>query len=368
MTADAPGDSRAQGDINLQPFNQVNAFSFIHTFSPTLINEFRVNFTRFAYNQIVSDSNIDFGIPRIEIEGYNFDRIRFGPPQGATTPASFAENTYDFRDTVTKTIQSHTLRLGLDISPEQNNNNLSGAARPLYVDHNIWNLANDAPIFEAVDVNPNTGGAASAQRYLRSKDYGFFFQDDWKIRPNFTLNMGLRYDYFQPFNDAKGQLSNITIPNDVLADAFVSSVNTLIHQTKRDFGPRLGFSWAPSRFKNGSTVVRGGAGIVYNRPDDVLFGNAAFNPPGYARTSICCGTSTADFGTPFANSQILYTLGNTRAYNSYPANPALAFGVDPVTGGLCGNAACLPANDIPVNLRWVVELPRCVRVHLFAGN
>ena len=104
--------------------------------------------------------------------------------------------------------------------------------------------------------------------------------------------------------------------NDVLADAICIVRDTLIHQTKRDFGPRLGFSWAPSRFKNGSTVVRGGAGIVYNRPDDVLFGNAAFNPPGYARTSICCGTSTADFGTPFANGQILYTLGNTRAYNS----------------------------------------------------
>ena len=75
---------------------------------------------------------MDFGIPRIEIEGYNFDRPRFGPPQGSTTPAAFVENSFDVRDTVTKNVQNHSLRLGVDVIAEQNNNNLSGAARPLY--------------------------------------------------------------------------------------------------------------------------------------------------------------------------------------------------------------------------------------------
>ena len=56
---------------------------------------------------------------------------------------------------------------------------------------------------KAIDANPQTGGPADAQRYLRSKDYGFFFQDDWKVKPNFTLNLGLRYEYFSPFSDAK---------------------------------------------------------------------------------------------------------------------------------------------------------------------
>lgn len=350
VTADAPGESRPMGDINLQPFNQVQAISFIHTFSSTLINEARANFTRFAFNQVSSDSNVNFGIPRIGIEGYAFPQIMFGPPQGATTPAIFVENTFDFRDTITVNIQSHTLRMGIDVSPEQNNNDLSGAARPLYVDHNVWNFANDTPIFESVDFNPQTGGPANAQRYLRSKDWGFFFQDDWKVRPNFTLNLGLRYDYFEPFTDAKNHLSNITIPDGVLANASLHTVSSLIHPTKRDFGPRLGFAWTPSHFKNGDTVIRGGAGVLYNKPDDVLFGNAAFNPPNYGRANICCGTAATDFGTPFANGQILYELGSTTAYNSYPANPALAYGIDPVTGGICGNKACLPANDIPVEI------------------
>src|ERR1700686_1083791 len=125
ITADNAGRDRPQGDLTIKPFNQVQGFSFIRTFSPTTLNEFRINFTRFNFNQIATSQNVNFGIPRIEIEGYNgFDRIRFGPPQGATTPAAFVENSFDFRDTVTKNIQNHALRMGVDVIAEQNNNNL----------------------------------------------------------------------------------------------------------------------------------------------------------------------------------------------------------------------------------------------------
>jgi len=349
VTPDNAGRDRPQGDLSIQPFNQVQAFSFVRTFSPTLTNEFRVNFTRFNFNQIATSQNVNFGIPRIEIEGYAFDRIRFGPPQGATTPAAFVENSYDLRDTVTKNIQSHTLRMGFDFIDEQNNNNLSGAARPIYSHVRLWNFANDTPIFEGIDANPRTGGPADAQRYLRSKDIAFFFQDDWKVKPNLTLNLGLRYEYFSPFSDAKNHLSNITFGSGgVLKTSTVGPVPRLIGRTMRDFGPRLGFAWSPLRAE-GNTVVRGGGGVVYNRPDDVLFGNAAFNPPNYARFSLCCGTASTDFGTPFDKGQILYTLGQSTAFNSYPANPALALGIDPATGAICGNP-CTPANDVPVEI------------------
>ena len=335
-TADSPGRSRPQGDLNIQPTNQVNAFSFIRIFSPTVVNEFRMNFTRFDFNQIATSQNVNFGIPRIEIEGYSFDRIRFGAPQASTTPAEFVENTYDFRDSVSITHLSHALKLGFELSPEQNNNNLSGMARPLYVMHNIWNFPNDTPIFEQIDANPTTGGPADAQRYLRSKDIALFIQDDWRVRSNLTLNFGLRWEYFTPLSDAKGRLPNLVFgTGGVLEDSAVRPTQMLIGRTMRDAGPRFGFAWSPSRFK-GNAVVRGGAGVVYNPPDDVLFANAAFNPPNYARFGLCCGTDTS----PFAAGTILYALGATNAYNSYPANPALAFGIDPATGAVCGNAAC----------------------------
>ncbi len=357
-TADSPGRSRQQGDLNIQPLNQVQAVSFIHIFSPTLINEFRVNFTRFNFNQIATSQNVNFGIPRIEVEGYSFDRLRWGAPQASTTPAIFVENSYNFRDKVTKNIRSQALSAGFDFTAEQNNNDLSGMARPLYSSHLIWNFVNDAPIFEQIDANPQTGGPADAQRGLRSKDIAAFFQDDWKLRPNLTLNLGLRWEYFKPLTDANNRLTNINFgPGGVLATSTLAHVNSLIPSTKRNFGPRLGFAWSPSRF-HGDAVVRGGGAIAFNRPDDVLFGNAAFNPPGYARFGLCCGTSDGQsnfppgggdgFGSPFDGGAILYALGASNAFNSYPANPALAFGIDPKNGGVCANKAC--TSDQPVEI------------------
>ncbi len=369
-TADAPGRSRPQGDLNIQPLNQVQAVSFIHTFSPTLINEMRVNFTRFNFNQIATSQNVDFGIPRIEIQDLPFDRIRFGAPQASTTPAIFVENSYNFRDKISKTAGNHALSAGFDFVAEQNNNDLSGMARPLYVMDGLWNFPNDTPIFEQIDANPQTGGPADAQRYLRSKYYAFFFQDDWKVKPNLTLNLGMRWEYSAPITDAKNNFHNIQFgPGGVLATSTLIPVNSLTQATIRDVGPRFGFAWSPSRFKQGSTVVRGGGGIAYNRPDDVLFGNAAFNPPNYARFGLCCGTSGGQpggdvFGSPFAGNTILYATGASNAFNSYPANPALAFGINPLTGGVCANSAC--TSDQPVEIYGGSPSYRDAYVYLYS--
>jgi len=83
-------------------------------------------------------------------------------------------------------------------------------------------------------------------------------------------------------------------------------------------------------------VVRGGFGVAYNRTDDVLFSNARGNPPAFARFNLCCGTD----GSPFDGGAILYALGSSNSATSYPVNPALAFGIDPKNGGVCGNASC----------------------------
>src|SRR6266849_553045 len=335
LGSDSGGRSRPQADIAQKPQNQTEALTWIRILSSTMVNEARFNFTRFAFNQISANSNVNFGIPRVEIEGYNFDRIRFGADRSEATPAVFTQNTYNFRDTLSKVYRTHAFRMGFDLSAEQDNNNLLGGARPLYSNVRLWNFANGTPIFEAINADPRTGGPAQGQRYLRSKATAFFVQDDWKVRPNLTLNFGLRYEYYPPLSDAKGQLSNITIPSSGLVNATVGLTSSLIQPDRNNFGPRLGFAWSPSRFRE-NTVVRGGFGLAYNRTDDVLFSNARGNPPAFARFNLCCGTD----GSPFDGGAILYALGSSNSATSYPVNPALAFGIDPKNGGVCGNAAC----------------------------
>src|SRR6185295_12151433 len=112
------------------------------TLSPTLLNEARFNFTRFADDGVADASNVNFGIPRLEIEGLPLpDRIRFGARQDETTPGKFAQNQYEFRDNLSKVVGSHALRFGVEMRWEQDNNSLVGGARPLYSFQGLFNLA-----------------------------------------------------------------------------------------------------------------------------------------------------------------------------------------------------------------------------------
>src|ERR1043165_1556365 len=129
---DAAGRSRPMGDIFTEPQNLFGMVTWNRTISATLLNEARFNATRFAFNEVESSSSTNFGIPRIEIETYPFDRIRFGAPWAETTPGIFAENTFEFRDTVRWVHGNQAWSFGGEIRKEQDNNDLSGGSRPLY--------------------------------------------------------------------------------------------------------------------------------------------------------------------------------------------------------------------------------------------
>jgi hypothetical protein len=347
LNSDGSGRSRPQGDIAQKPQSQSEAISWIRTLSPTLVNEARLNFTRFAFDQVAANQNVAWNIPRIEIEGYNFDRIRFGADRAETTPAIFVQNTFNFRDVLSKVKGSHALKFGFDLSAEQDNNDLLGGARPIYSNVRLWNFANDAPIYEGINADPRTGGPAAGQRYLRSKAMALFAQDDWKLRPNLTVNLGLRYEYYPPLSDAKAQLSNLIFGSNGLVNSKVVIVSSLVPPDRNNFAPRLGFAWSPSRFRE-NTVVRGGVGVAYNRTDNTMFSNARGNPPSFARFGLCCGTSPLDWSTPYWGGRITYVLGTSNSATSYPVNPALAFGIDPVTGGVCADALCTNDQGVEV--------------------
>jgi hypothetical protein len=322
--------ARPNDDVPFKPLNSAGTAIYIHTFSPSWLNEFRANFTRFAENGIVDGGNsVNWGIPYINVQSMPFtNNPQYGVNWAQTTPAVFAENTYEIRDMVTHTWGSRTIRLGGEVREEQDNDNLSGESRPIYAMQGIWSMANDAPIFEQITANPNTGGIPGTQRYFRSKNIAAYGQYDWKAKPNLTLNLGLRWEYFEPLHN-KG--FDINYPILGPAGAELSGMVLRPHGNLWDsqwgnFGPKVGLAWTP--WTDNKVVFRTGFAMAYNHLDIALFNPALEDGPNVALYNLCCGTNSKDFGTPFANGSILYATGSSNSPFSYPKNPALATGVN----------------------------------------
>lgn len=343
-------DSAAQGrliaDLPRQPLNTSGTILYNAILSPTTLNEARVNATRFAEDQQQSaaDAGVNFGIPRVEVEGLPFDRIRFGAPQGENTPGIFAQNIFEFSDTLSKVLGNHAMKFGVVYRNEQDNSDQSGGARPIYSFSGLFNLANDTPIFEGINADPRTGLPADSQRYFTTNYYGAFVQDDWKARPNLTLNFGVRYEYYSPLAEKDSRLSNLFFGSQGLVNSQVRPVDQLSEPDRNNFAPRIGFAYGPRIRPFGDfvteerTVIRGGFGVAYNRIPVAPLANVRGNTPFFARYGICCGTAAQDFGSPFAGGQILYAVGSSNSVTSYPRNPALAQGIDPASGGAVNGA------------------------------
>src|SRR4029079_17294435 len=113
----------------------------------------------------------------------------------------------------------------------------------------LFNLANDTPIFYQINADPETGGIANAESHFLSSSYGVFFQDDWKLRPNLTLNFGLRYEYFGVLKEQNNQVANFVFgPNGGLTALRVDQTSQLYNPDKNNFAPRFGFAYSPKRF------------------------------------------------------------------------------------------------------------------------
>jgi hypothetical protein len=341
LAADAGAEARPSADYGTKNFSPSGFLSWIRTINPTTLNEARLNFTRYGYNGITSNPQVNFAIPRIEIQNAiptQSQRIMFGAPQGDTSPGIVAQNTFAFRDVLSKVMGNKAWKFGFEYTHEQDNDSLIGGARPDQVFNGLWNFANGTPIFEQIEVNPLTGAAPTTRgQYYRSSTYGLFAQNDWKLRPNLTINLGLRFEYYAPPTEAKDHLANFEPFNDPiqgLAGGFATNPRAMWKPTWRNVGPRLGFAWSPMMYDS-KLVFRGGFGVAYDRFDNNSFDNTRNNPPYVANYGICCGTAglpTDGFGTPFVDGQIAFNLGTSNNPQSYPANPALITPLNPQNG------------------------------------
>jgi len=346
------GGNRPLEDVGFAPKNYVGTLGWTRTISSVMVNEARINFTRFAFDQLQPTGQTNYGIPQIRL--FDFDASGLGDagtlmgiPQAGTTPGKLAENTFAFRDTVSWVRGVHAFKFGVDITREQNNDNEPGFERPNYQFRGLLNFANDACcFFEGVAADPVTGGIPNGQRYLRTAAYSLFVQDDWKLRPNLTVNLGLRWEYFPAINEAKGLMSNYIFGSQGFVNGSVQAVKQLYNGDKNNFGPRLGFAWSPNVLGH-KTVLRGGFGILYNRPFQTEYSNIRQNTPFFAQVSTCCFFDPGKITGPPPGSGILYGIGSSSNASSYAPNPNFSFGVAP-DGALCANAGCTAVTKVDI--------------------
>ncbi|MCI0402835.1 MAG: TonB-dependent receptor, partial [Acidobacteria bacterium] len=119
-------------------------------------------------------------------------------------------------------------------------------------------------------------------RKFRQREWAGYVQDSWKIRPNLTLNLGLRYEFKGVPFEANGLLSNLFADPSGSAPFTFELVGPdagrlFYNNDTTNFEPRIGFSWDP--FKDGKTAIRGGYGIFHDRIFGNLFGNSRGAPP-----------------------------------------------------------------------------------------
>ncbi len=327
--------SRPQSDVNSDRLTYLIGGIYTRTISSTMINEFRFNTTKWGFDEIDSNPDADFGLPRVEIEAIWGDRLRFGFPRADTTPGFFNQRQYDFRNVLTKIAGNHTIKIGGEYRREVNNGASPGGARPLYSFTRMWNFANGTPVFQAFNADA-TGTPKSNEVPFNTANIGAFFQDNWKFRTNLTLNLGLRWEYLAPIKVSGGnELGRLKLGSNGLNDAVIERVKTFTDPDYNNFAPQLGFAWSPRRFDD-KLVIRGGGGIGYDRLASALFNNSRFVPPNAARYSICCGNSGNNGVTGATTGTIQFVRSTDGTITGYPRNPTIGGGFGPNGGPVNG--------------------------------
>ncbi len=269
---------------------------WVHVFSPAVVNSARVGFTRVVWVQSVpTDPSGQFGLngnskvgitfPAQQYVGFSFQGI--SPLSGVGTPAnigSIIDNTYSYGDDLTWQHGLHLISLGVQAVRYQNNyitsnnqgflgafnynGNFTGNPNPGAIDGTGYAGA-DFVLDRVSSANVEEAGVLVGQRQWRTAG---FVQDDWKILPNLTINLGLRYEYDQPWYEVNNKTANVIlsgpksgtiiyggrIPVGALPGAQLCSNRACYQPTYNQIMPRIGFAYQPrDRF-----VIRGGYGTT----------------------------------------------------------------------------------------------------------
>ena len=263
-----------------------------HIFSATFVNTARIGFSRSVGQQNIPVSALNplAADPKLGVGGGAFAPTinpvpGFQPIQGGlgqSSPGTNTDNSYQGYDDAFLTRGTHTLKFGFAVERIQQNATRS-ATQPggRFTFGSLTGFYLNQPLSFLVAAQNSVFGKAVG---VRQTAFGAYIADDWRVRPNLTLNIGLRYEPVTLPTEAHGGFG-------VLKDIFSGNEQIPVknlwsrNQTLRNFEPRVGFAWDP--FHDGKTAVRGGFGIFDMLPLPwVYYFNTSSSLPFTLQTSV----------------------------------------------------------------------------------
>lgn len=171
----------------------------------------------------------------------------------------YTNYTYSVIDSLSVLQGTHSLKFGAEIRPVRIYTDRLGGTT--YTFSNLDALLSNTPasiqiLGDVSGPNPLHGGVAK-NRFLKQTYWIFYAQDEWRLRPNITINYGLRYEYYTVLHEVNNLATLFLVGQGIQPPG-----TPWYHSSKTNFGPRLALSWAPARFRN-RTVFRIGAGYYY---------------------------------------------------------------------------------------------------------
>ena len=229
-----------QEELTSYPVNSV--ISLTHVFSPNLLNDFKFGFNRSTGDTYyLNQTGSLYAISIAGLTSLNNGRVSTG-----------VGNSFSWLDDVAWVKGRNVIKAGVEVRRIQMNQGSSSYGTISY---------NSLSSFEENEAYKASITGEYPVNGLRKTQFYGYVQDEFKWRPNFTLNLGLRYSYFGIFHEVQGRGN----PFDFATcgpQGYCGVGASFGPPNYRDFDPRISFAWAPSRF-GGNTVVRSGFGIYH---------------------------------------------------------------------------------------------------------
>jgi hypothetical protein len=305
-------------EVDVPGFTQNIYTSYTRNFSSNLTNEFRFGYGFFRANFVPRNDAVGQSGASVSFAGSGLGNgidavgLATGFPQGRKF------NNYQFQDTVTYTISNHTFRIGADLNLQKGSQLVPFNSRGAFG----FSASASIPVAGGTPFTINafqnfiqgfSGASGSITRAFGSAAVNpdtffqnYFINDEWRVRDNLTINLGLRYEnYGTPFNQvAFPAFAGFNVP-----------INTVVRQQRdnNNFAPRFSFAYSPNfggfgktLFGEKNTVIRGGFAVNYDVFFNNILGNTAAASPNVASTTILGQTGV--------------TGGNPRGLNTFNIN------------------------------------------------